>query len=220
MKHFHIIILLSLILAACSPQQVGGLTQYATLRQVAQTGDLLFLALPQNYGDTTNTSSIDQPLNYIHTAILEVGENGNVWVIDATYKRGVDRHPLDTLFHDFTLRNGGLPHMQLMRLRDTTGVSRYINNAKHLLGRPYDCTFSPDDKQYYCTELIYDTYRDHQNHLFECAPLDFHAPNGTIPYYWVRLFRRLHTPMPQGKLGITPNSLIQSPILIPIAQYN
>jgi hypothetical protein len=71
-----------------------------------ETGDLLFVGIPMNYGDgdmaqaIADATSSGDSINFIHAAILEVDENDTVWVIDATIAHGVDRHPLDTLFSD------------------------------------------------------------------------------------------------------------------------
>ena len=72
-----------------------------------QTGDLVFVALPLDYmSDTTEMGSAiaastgdSVGINYIHVAIAEVA-NDSVWIIDATLKHGVDRHPLDTFLCD------------------------------------------------------------------------------------------------------------------------
>ncbi|MBQ4230325.1 MAG: hypothetical protein II671_02125, partial [Salinivirgaceae bacterium] len=102
-----------------------------------QTGDLVFVALPLDYmTDTTDMSSAivsatgdSNGINYIHVAIAEVA-NDSIWIIDATLAHGVDRHPLDTFFCDFTLDDGSLPQMDIMRLSDNSNAAKYVENAK------------------------------------------------------------------------------------------
>ena len=112
-----------------------------------ETGDLLFVGIPVNYGDDdmaqaiADATSSGDTVNFIHTAILEVDENDAVWVIDATLARGVDRHPLDTLFADFTLHRGGTATFEVMRLKDNGNAAVYVGQAKEFLGEPYDNYF-------------------------------------------------------------------------------
>ncbi|MBR3485070.1 MAG: hypothetical protein IKH40_01925, partial [Bacteroidales bacterium] len=88
------------------------------------TGDLLFFGIPMNYGEEGMSGAIaaatadGDSVNFIHTAILEVDDLGQVWVIDATIAHGVDRHPLDTLFENFVLHRGGPPTIEVMRLAE------------------------------------------------------------------------------------------------------
>ena len=81
-----------------------------------QTGDLIFVGIPADYslegdsmGSAISDATGDGVLNLIHVAIAEVGKD-TTWIIDATIKHGVDRHPIDTFFRDFTLKDGSLPH--------------------------------------------------------------------------------------------------------------
>ena len=142
-----------------------------------QTGDLVFVALPLDYmSDTTEMGSAiaastgdSVGINYIHVAIAEVA-NDSVWIIDATLAHGVDRHPLDTFFCDFTLDDGSLPQMDIMRLSDNSQATKYVENAKQFTGRDYDLYFLPDNDEQYCSELVRNSYIDEKGeHLFSDA---------------------------------------------------
>ena len=88
-----------------------------------ETGDLLFVGLPMNYHSGDNAPSVcDGDTNFIHTAILDVDSRGKIWIIDATFKRGVARYPLDTFLVDFTL--SGVE--KLKRLRKITLTSKRL----------------------------------------------------------------------------------------------
>ena len=85
-------------------------------RETLHTGDLIFVGNPQD--QPLDEDSIDSAIsaatgsgsiNRTHTAIVEVDSDGHVWIIDATPKRGVDRHPLDTFLMDFRLKDGSYP---------------------------------------------------------------------------------------------------------------
>ena len=164
------LLLLLLCTSACRPQPAG-----------LQTGDLLFIGIPGDY--IPEEGSMDEAitaatgggeLNLIHVSIIEVDEAGEPWVIDATFKHNVDRYPLDTLISDFTLKDGALPTYILKRLRDTTGVTQFVENAKSYIGEPYDIAFLPDNGAHYCSELVRDAYRRADgSYLFEEKPMNF-----------------------------------------------
>ena len=180
-----------------------------------QTGDLVFVALPLDYmSDTTEMGSAiaastgdSVGINYIHVAIAEVA-NDSVWIIDATLAHGVDRHPLDTFFCDFTLNDGSLPQMDIMRLSDNSNAAKYVENAKQFTGRGYDLYFLPDNDEQYCSELVRNSYIDEKGeHLFSDAPMNFKSDDGTFPPYWVWLFEQIGQPIPQGLPGTNPNAM-------------
>ena len=118
-----------------------------------RTGDLLFV------GSSEGAGSMDEAIvastgNLTHVAIIQVDQAGIPWVIDATPKRGVSRYPLDSLVQ----ANPGAAFL-VKRLKDTTGVSRFVENALRFVGNPYDLTFLPDNDAFYCSELVRDAYR-------------------------------------------------------------
>ena len=185
-----------------------------------KTGDLLFVGIPMDYqadnmaqaiADATGSSD---EINYIHTAVLEVDEDGAVWVIDATLAHGVDRHPLDTLFKDFTLNNGGRATFKVMRLKDDSGAERHVEQCKALLGEEYDLYFLPGNGRHYCTEIVYDCYLDNDGrHIFDAPPMNFKNKDGEMPEYWTWLFNLLGQPVPQGLPGTNPQMMFSSPQL-------
>ena len=110
-----------------------------------KTGDLIFVGIPADY--TLDEGSMDaaisqatgaaDSLNLIHVAIAEVDAEGQAWVIDATIKYGVDRHPLDTFLTQFTLKDGSLPVFEVMRLKDEKPAATAVERAKIFLGTSY-----------------------------------------------------------------------------------
>ena len=185
-----------------------------------QTGDLLFVGIPMNYGEDSmaqaiaDATSSGDTVNFIHTAMLEVDSLGTVWVIDATIAHGVDRHPLDTLFADFTLHRGGTATFEVMRLEDNREARRYVEQSRALLGEDYDLYFLAGNGRHYCTELVYDSYLDkHGKPLFHAAPMNFKNAGGEFPLYWEQLFSRLGEPIPQGIPGTNPQGMAGEAIL-------
>lgn len=174
-----------------------------------QTGDLLFVGSCDEDPGSMDEAISSATGNLTHVAIVEVDADGRTWVIDATPKRGVYRYPLDTLIQD----NPGATFL-VKRLRDTSGVSRFVDNARRFIGEPYDLTFLPENEAHYCSELVRDAYRRQDgSFLFEDKPMNFLAPDGSMPPYWEALFERLDMPVPQGIPGTNPQDMSASPLL-------
>lgn len=185
-----------------------------------QSGDLLFVGIPMEYNIETGMASAiadatgeKGEINYIHTAILEVDNQGKVWVIDATLKHGVHRHPLDTLKKDFTLKGGMDPYYEVMRLKDNRLASQYVENAKKFIGEPYDEYFKHDNGRHYCTELVYDSYVNENGHVFQAHPMNFKNAEGEFPVYWEQLFAILGESIPQDQPGTNPQDMHKESIL-------
>lgn len=208
----------SLFLAGCLLALAGACVPQADR---LQTGDLVFVGIPAGYdldSDSMDSAIADATgdpdgLTLIHTAILDMTD-GEPWIIDATLRRGVDRHPLDSFLRDFTLRDGSLPVFLVKRLKDDRRAEEFVDNARHFLGLPYDVSFLPDNGAYYCTELVYDSYLDRAgNPLFHAAPMNFKDADGEFPLYWQQLFSRLGEPIPQGIPGTNPQGMAGEAIL-------
>lgn len=188
-----------------------------------QNGDLLFVGIPLDYHLTdsagmddaiASATGKDGEINYIHVAILEVDENDSLWVIDATIKHGVDRHPFRIFLSDFTLKDGSYPVLDVKRLKDNTAAASYVEKAKTFEGRGYDVYFSPDNEEQYCSELVRNSYvTDKGAYWFSNAPMNFKSEDGTFPPYWVELFGQLGEPIPQGVPGTNPADMSKSECL-------
>ena len=201
MRRFLIASLLVLVACRPSPERL-------------RNGDLIFVGIPADYrledsmSDAIGSSTCRDSLNIIHAAIAEV-KGDLVWIIDATIKRGVDRHPLDTFLRDFTLKDGSMPEFIVMRLRDNHGAGSYVDKAKGFLGMSYNCSFVPCDTARYCIELVRDSYRLRDgSYIFSEAPMNFLSADGTMPPYWVSLFALLGQEVPQGLPGTNPKAMM------------
>ena len=189
-----------------------------------QTGDLVFVGIPAGYdldSDSMDSAIADATgdpdgITLIHTAILDM-TGGEPWIIDATIRRGVDRHPLDTFVRDFTLKDGSLPVFLVKRLKDDRRAEEFVDNARHFQGLPYDVSFLPDNDAYYCTELVYDSYlAPDGTPLFHAAPMNFKNADGEFPLYWEQLFARIGQEIPQGIPGTNPQAMAEESILRPV----
>lgn len=182
-----------------------------------QNGDLIFVGLPMGYD--AETGSIDEAissatggdgaLNLIHVAIAEVKAD-SVWIIDATIAHGVDRHPLDTFLRDFTLPDGSYPEFIVKRVK-AVDADAAVLRAKTCCGRGYDVRFLPDNEELYCSELVQKSYLDADGKpVFESEPMNFKAPDGTMPPYWDWLFGKLGMEVPQDLPGTNPQKMSEA----------
>lgn len=213
MKRFLLIISVLLLAVSCG-QKVD------TLR----TGDLVFVGLPLDYdaeGDSMDAAisaatGEEGALNLIHVAIAEVDAD-SIWIIDATIAHGVDRHPLAVFLKDFTLKDGTYPEFIIKRVKGIDAEAA-VGRAKTYCGRGYDVRFLPDNEDQYCTELVQNSYLDASgNELFHSEPMNFCAPDGTMPPYWEWLFGKLGMDVPQGVPGTNPQRMAQSDLLYDVA---
>lgn len=183
-----------------------------------RNGDLIFVGLPADY--YTSQSSLEGAIssatgqegapNITHVAIAEVLADNSIWIIDATIRHGVDRHPLDTFLTDFTLRDGSYPSFIIKRVKGVDADAA-VERAKTFCGRAYDVYFLPDNEEMYCTELVQNSFLDSAGQqVFSSEPMNFYAPDGSLPAYWERLFSRLGMPVPQGVEGTNPQKMSES----------
>ena len=200
------LVVLLLSLAACRPQT-------ARLR----SGDLIFVGIPADYRAEADSmdaaisaaTGADSALNLIHVAIADVRAD-SVWIIDATIRHGVDRHPLDTFLTDFTLRDGSLPVFIVKRVRGADAAAA-VERACSYCGRAYDTRFLPDNEELYCTELVQKCYLEASGEpVFSSEPMNFLAADGTMPPYWTWLFGKLGMDVPQGVPGTNPQRMSAS----------
>ena len=177
-----------------------------------QTGDLIFVTHPRE----------DDGIDTIHVAILYVQADG-LYVIDATLKHGVDHHPLDTLFSDFTRRNGSVCDMYVMRMKDNSEAPQWIASALSYKGEPYDLDFKYDNGKHYCSELVQDAYTTGKDaRLFETSISRSSSSQNPLSDDWQRLFHLMGMPLPEANPGISPAEISRSDKLVevPVDLFN
>ena len=185
-----------------------------------RNGDLVFVGLPLGYQAENGTvdeaiaaaTGQEGALNLIHVAIAEIDAD-SVWIIDATIAHGVDRHPLEVFLKDFTLSDGSHPEFSIKRVKGVDAKAA-VEKAKTFCGRGYDIYFLADNEELYCSELVQRCYLNKAgNQVFESEPMNFCAPDGTMPPYWTWLFAKLGMEIPQGQPGTNPQRMSQAPVL-------
>ena len=170
-----------------------------------QTGDLLFLNENKSAMEEAITASTGE---YSHIALVERDSTGDVWVIEASPKYGVQRIPYSQFERENNLGFFG-GNIDIYRLSVPFDTAAVIARAKKLVGKPYDNAFLPDNDAYYCSELIQVAFGD----IFPTKPMNWRDDEGNLPEYWIKHFEELGIPVPEGLPGTNPTDMSRSPLL-------
>ena len=177
---------------------------------VSRPGDLLFFRDTEGMGTAVKESTGQ----YTHVALVEsVGDT--IWIIDATPAHGVSRRPYVYLYKN----KQSAP--DIFRPENATyDMDSVLIRARSYIGQPYDKAFLPENGALYCSELIYECFlKDYSyesgsdRHLFKASPMNWRDANGNLPKYWVKHFKKLKMPVPEGVMGTNPTDLSQSSLL-------
>lgn len=178
-------------------------------RNPLQPGDLLFQAgeggMPMAIESSTGGS-------FSHVGIL--GETlEDVW--EAVPGDGVRHVSLQQFLDDAALDAVGKPYVRVYRA--PCNWEDVLLHLKALKGRPYDKAFLPGDDALYCSELVYECYRDSTGApLFTTIPMTFKGEDGVMVPYWVSHYAELGVAIPEGEPGTNPNDLSRNPLLTPV----
>lgn len=172
-----------------------------------RAGDLLFFSDEGGMNDAVRESTGQ----YTHVALVESVDD-TVWIIDATQRYGVSHRPL------LRTRNGEKPYPDVYRVKHGCyNLDSVLARARSFIGQPYDNAFLPDNGAIYCSELIYEVFLDDCSakgrHLFEAKPMNWRDKEGNLPEYWIKHFKELGMPVPEGVPGTNPTDMSRSPLL-------
>lgn len=174
-----------------------------------QTGDLIFQDL--DCGEMCDAiEAVTQGYDGKHFSHMGlVKRNGNqVMVIEAIGK-GVQMIPLDS----FSKRTQNKMYIGRVKKAYAAMVPKAVAFAVKQLGTPYDDAFIYNNGKYYCSELIYDAFRNANKGkpFFRLEPMTFKQP-GSEAYFpvWIKYYRQLGAEIPEGKPGCNPGGLSRS----------
>ncbi len=177
-----------------------------------RAGDLLFQVSEGGMSEAIETATSG---NYSHVGILDGSWMGGVW--EATPQGGVVRTPLRQFLKGSARDAEGRPRVTVRRLRRDIDTRDVLRRARALAGHSYDFAFAPGDSTLYCSELIYECFRDSAGApVFSAIPMTFKGPDGEILPYWVRHYAAMGLPVPEGAPGTNPNDLSRDPQLMDI----
>lgn len=109
----------------------------------------------------------------------------------------------------------GNPAVTVMRLDGKYDTAAFIANAKRHIGEPYDHYFMPDNGRMYCSELVYESYRDENgNPIFTARPMNFRAADGRCPNIGSHCSKHSESRYRKAYPGTNPNDMAREQCLV------
>lgn len=143
-------IIAAILLAVCFWKNVPALWQLRAYHP--RDGDIVLQSLP--HGELVDAIEGVTRSPWSHCGVV-VREHGCWWVVESI------GHVRKTLLPLWIMRGRG-GAFAAYRLKQTlTAVDAPLHRAlDRYLGRPYDYRYAPSDNAIYCSELVYDAFRD------------------------------------------------------------
>lgn len=115
-------------------------------------------------------------------------------------------------------------HVFLSRSKNELLLGRLKRKYRHLanasvsiamskLAMSYDDEFLYNNGKYYCSELIYDAFKEANSNIpfFELMPMTFKIPHSDSFFpVWIQYYKDLNKAIPEGDLGINPGGISRS----------
>ena len=199
MTRIYLFILISLSLFSCNSSNNFSL----------KDGDILFQDLDCGvYCESIETVTLGyKGANLSHCGIVFL-ENDQAYVLEAISK-GVSK----TLLDSFLVRSkdqNGKPKVLVGRLNKENEdlISVALKRAFDYLGKDYDAVYDLKNNKMYCSELVYFSFTNEGEFLFDLNPMTFKAENSDSTFAaWETYFLNLQIPIPEGELGLNPGSI-------------
>jgi len=98
-----------------------------------------------------------------------------------------------------------------------------VDFCRKQTGKAYDDAFLPDNGKFYCSELVYEAFRESNGGkaFFELQPMTFRQP-GSSSFFpvWKEYYQKLGMPVPEGLPGCNPGGISRSDYLEIMGEYN
>jgi hypothetical protein len=187
---------------------------HSQYRDQLHEGDLLFQDL--NCGDLCDAiETVTQGINgrdFSHCAmVVKMGDS--LKVIEA-----IGSQVQVNTIQDFFARSGDtdtIRNIVIARVHPSYDpiLKRAIMYAKEQIGQPYDDEFLLNNGKWYCSELLYESFKsgNNQKEFFVLEPMTFKDPT-TKSYFpaWIDYYKKLNAEIPEGKYGINPGLISRS----------
>lgn len=201
------------LVAAVMMVPILAFAQHTIGKELLRNGDLLFVGanVDKLSGAINRVTQRNSQQTYDHIGLLEKDANGNVYVLNASTRKGSAQEGLDSFY---VAEGSGLRIIAVYRLRDSFQytISNAIVQAHRLLGKPYNWSYILNDSSYYCSDFVERSFR--KDTVFHLEPMTFINPKtGSIDNYWISFYKKQNLEVPQGQLGCNPNGLAASPKL-------
>jgi Permuted papain-like amidase enzyme, YaeF/YiiX, C92 family len=176
-----------------------------------RSGDLIFQDL--NCGELCDAIEVVTAArmghHYSHVGI--VAQQGDSLVVYEAIGATVHQSPLYGVLGR-SVDSLGRPRVIVGRVRARYQqlIPTMLTYCRAQLGKPYDQLFTIRDDSYYCSELVYDAYKQANGGkpFFKLRPMTFRQP-GSKTYFpaWVQYYKELYQPIPEGQLGCNPGGI-------------
>lgn len=186
--------------------------------QQLHNGDLLF----QNLDCGPLCTAIEEvtqgrdSLKFSHIGLVYI-QGDSTWIIEAIGE-AVCKTPLNR----FLSRTSNPHYLGRVKSQYARIADSAVAFAISQLGTPYDDPFLYNNKKYYCSELIYDAFKQANGGqpFFMLEPMTFKQPNSKTFYpAWVSYYQKLEIPIPEGEPGINPAGISRSNLITWLGMY-
>jgi|KBSMisStandDraft_5_1062788.scaffolds.fasta_scaffold488724_1 hypothetical protein len=196
-----------IFIAVCIYRNVFSLWQLCVYHPV--DGDILFQSLP--HGEVVDAIEGTTSSPWSHCGVV-VYEHHCWFVVEA-----ID-HVRKTLLPLWIIRGrGGRFEAYRPKVSIPEGPKTLHAALDHYLGRPYDFHYAPDDSRIYCSELVFDAYKN-------AFGIELGQPQRLGDLKWQpyeELIRRIEGgDLPLDRPMITPVQLTRSPVLARVYPNN
>lgn len=157
-----------------------------------------------------------------HVGIVINHKPDGLQIIEATTK-GVILTPIK-VFLDKSLDENGQSKVLVGRMKERyrSLIPQAKKHAVKLLGKKYDDVFDIKNDTYYCSELVYESFKiaNGNEPIFKLYPMTFIDPDTKQTFgIWVDYYKKLEEDIPEGKPGLNPGVMSRSDKLEIIYDY-
>ncbi|NVK27768.1 MAG: hypothetical protein HWE14_06975 [Flavobacteriia bacterium] len=177
-------------------------------------GDLLFQDLncgPMCDAIEAVTEGVDGK-DFSHCAMV-IERNDSLFAVEAIGS-GVQLTPIENFYR----RSGDTMEVKnitvgRVKAEYSNLIPQAIQFATQQVGQPYDDPFLLNNGRWYCSELLYESYKSANGgkDFFELFPMTFKNPstNDFFPA-WTEYYEELGDSIPEGEPGLNPGSISRS----------
>ncbi len=150
---------------------------------------------------------------FSHVGMVIPQENGKLIVIEAV-SEGVKLTPLDSFFNrSFDKEKNSKVVVGRVKQEYNHLITKAIEFSQTKLGLAYDEEFNILNNKYYCSELIYDSfkYANDNEPIFQLQKMTYKDPETDSLFpIWKDYFEKLNIAVPEGELGLNPGGMSMS----------